>query len=278
MLSSSSAQLGAAAMFASSTCGSAQLVAGHATWQCMLITSCLCANPGRWLSCVGQHKGRPIRAHLKVSGHALGGGRQEQLGGVLDAARELLALCHVEHQVCLRLCTAILRSSACCSYPVSQVYASHDARSAGSLARHLRKHSCTAQTHAAKGVAVLLDPHRPVLELQAGQPHCGITLARAVKGALQGHHRLEDGSVGGAARHARGLDHTRKWHIGVLHGVLDDAFGASENLRESVRPCADSQGAFDRLSIYEQLFILPTCPPALMRKQNQRSTLTCSRT
>jgi len=53
------------------------------------------------------------RGYLHVPGHALRSGRQEQLGRILNAACQLLALLHVEHQVRLRLCTALLQSTAC---------------------------------------------------------------------------------------------------------------------------------------------------------------------
>ncbi len=79
--------------------------------------------------------------HLKVPGHALGGGRQEQLGRILDAARQLLTLLHIQHQVRLRLYTAILQSTPVLQTPVRQVCASQDACSAGSLTWPMRKHS-----------------------------------------------------------------------------------------------------------------------------------------
>ena len=83
---------------------------------------------------------------------------------------------------------------------------------------------------------MLLNPHRPVLHLQVGQAHCGIILARA-RGALQRHHRLEGGSVGGAPRHARGLDHMRERYIRVLDRVLDHALGTLQELQERGQAC-----------------------------------------
>ena len=78
---------------------------------------------------------------------------------------------------------------------------------------------------------MLLNPHRPVLHLQVGQAHCGIILARA-RGALQRHHRLEGGSVGGAPRHARGLNNAGKRHIRMLDCALDHALGTLQELQE----------------------------------------------
>ena len=76
-----------------------------------------------------------------------------------------------------------------------------------------------------------LDPHRPALHLQVGQAHRGIIIARS-RGALQGHHRLEDWGVGGAPRHARGLYNAGKRHIRMLDCVLDHALGTLPELQE----------------------------------------------
>jgi len=121
------------------------------------------------------------------------------------------------------------------------------------LAQRARWHGHCASTIALhrdmrrlQGAGMLLDPHRPALHFEVGQAHCGII--RAIKGALQGHHRLEDGSVGGAPRHARGLDHTRERHIRMLDRVLDHALGTIQELRERGRACDATQAAIAHLA------------------------------
>ncbi len=71
-----------------------QLLATNTRVGCQVVNKCLC---------------RTVGAYHEMRGHALCSGRQEQLSRISNGPGQLLALLHVEHQVRLRLGSAILR-------------------------------------------------------------------------------------------------------------------------------------------------------------------------
>jgi hypothetical protein len=229
MLSSSSAQLGAAAMFSSRTCGSVQYV--------MLAV----------LPSIARYSARRVAALLH---------RPERQGGATSmclAIRSAVAgtnssVAYSMPPVSSSPSSMLSTRSVCaCLAPTCRAPPARSSVCAGlrchrSLARTpwtrrhrrmFRRHSSAAQRPCGGSRArACVAPHRPVRHFQAGQAHRSIALACAVEGALQGHHRLVDGSVSGAPWHARGLNNARERHIGVLNGVLHHALGALQERQE----------------------------------------------